>query len=197
MKLIFATQNKNKASEIKAVLPTGIDLLTLSDLGNPIDIPETEQTIEGNAILKARFVHEHYATSCFADDTGLEIEALNNLPGVYSARYAGLEKNDEANMNKVLFELEGVLDRKARFKTVIALIIDNKLTCFEGIIEGKIATEKKGNNGFGYDPIFIPNGYDKTFAEMTLIEKNRLSHRAIATKKMIDYLHQNFDQTNL
>lgn len=197
MKLIFATQNKNKASEIKAVLPTGIELLTLSDLGNSIDIPETEQTIEGNAILKARFVHEYYVTPCFADDTGLEIEALNNLPGVYSARYAGLEKNDEANMIKVLNELEGEKERKARFKTVIALIIDNKLRCFEGIIEGKIATEKKGNNGFGYDPIFIPNGYDKTFAEMTLIEKNKLSHRALATKKMIDYLHQNFNQTNL
>lgn len=197
MKLIFATQNKNKAEEIRAVLPSGIDLLTLSDLENRVDIPETANTLEGNAILKARFIHSSYSTSCFADDTGLEIKALNNNPGVYSARYAGPQKDDEANMQRVLEELKTATDRSAQFRTVIALILGSELICFEGIIEGKIALEKKGNNGFGYDPIFIPQGFDKTFAEMTLAEKNKLSHRAIATKKMIEFLHQKFDQTHL
>lgn len=190
MKLVFATNNSNKIKEIKHLLnnPSADGLLSLEDIGCLEEIPETADTIEGNAIQKAQYVYEKYGYNCFADDTGLEIEALNGEPGVYSARYAGDQKNPEDNMNKVLEKLKEKSNRKAQFKTVIALIIDGKITCFEGIVKGEIATDKSGNDGFGYDPIFKPNGYDHTYSEMSLVVKNSMSHRAIATKKLIQFL---------
>lgn len=188
LKLVFATNNKNKIKEIKHLIGNSIELLNLEDIGCFEEIPETADTIEDNAIQKAQYVYEKYGHNCFADDTGLEIEALNGEPGVYSARYAGDQKNPEDNMNKVLEKLKEKSNRKAQFKTVIALIIDGKLTCFEGIVMGEITREKSGSEGFGYDPIFKPNDYDKTFSEMDLDEKNIISHRAIATKKLIQFL---------
>lgn len=188
MKLVFATNNKNKIKEIKHLLNNSLEILSLEDIQCFEDIPETYDTIEGNAIQKAQYVYENYGYNCFADDTGLEIEALNGEPGIYSARYAGEEKNPEMNMNKVLDKLKNVSNRNARFKTVIALIIDGKTTCFEGIVEGEIAHTKSGSEGFGYDPIFMPKGYNKTYSEMSLDIKNTMSHRAIATKKLIAFL---------
>lgn len=187
LKLVFATNNKNKIKEIKHLIGNSIELLNLEDIGCLEEIPETADTIEGNAIQKAQYVYEKYGYNCFADDTGLEIETLNGEPGVYSARYAGEQKNPEDNMNKVLEKLKEKSNRKAQFKTVVALIIDGKLTCFEGIVKGEITREKSGSEGFGYDPIFKPNDYDKTFSEMDLDEKNIISHRAIATKKLIQF----------
>mgnify|MGYP001342089141 CR=1 FL=1 len=188
MKLVFATNNKNKIKEIKHLLNNSLEILSLEDINCFEDIPETSDTIEGNAIQKAQYVYENYGYNCFADDTGLEIEALNGEPGIYSARYAGEEKNPEMNMNKVLDKLKNVSNRNARFKTVIALIIDGKTTCFEGIVEGEITHTKSGSEGFGYDPIFMPKGYNKTYSEMSLDIKNTMSHRAIATKKLIAFL---------
>lgn len=188
MKLVFATNNKNKIKEIKHLLNNSLEILSLEDIQCFEDIPETSDTIEGNAIQKAQYVYENYGYNCFADDTGFEIEALNGEPGIYSARYAGEEKNPEMNMNKVLDKLKNVSNRNARFKTVIALIIDGKTTCFEGIVEGEIAHTKSGSEGFGYDPIFMPKGYNKTYSEMSLDIKNTMSHRAIATKKLIAFL---------
>jgi XTP/dITP diphosphohydrolase len=160
----------------------------LSQAGIHEEIPETAQTIEENAVLKARYIFNHYNFDCFADDTGLEVEALNNAPGVYSARYAGEQKSSEDNINKLLAELNGKTNRNARFKTVIALILNGKEYLFEGIINGRIANEKRGEKGFGYDPVFIPNGYEKTFAEMSTSEKNNISHRAIAVQKLAKFL---------
>lgn len=188
MKLVFATNNKNKIKEIKHLLNNSLEILSLEDIKCFEDIPETSDTIEGNAIQKAQYVYENYGYNCFADDTGLEIEALNGEPGIYSARYAGEEKNPEMNMNKVLDKLKNVSNRNARFKTVIALIVDGKTTCFEGIVEGEITHTKSGSEGFGYDPIFMPKGYNKTYSEMSLDIKNTMSHRAIATKKLIAFL---------
>lgn len=188
MKLVFATNNKNKIKEIKHLLNNSLEILNLNDIGCLEDIPETASTIEDNAIQKAQYVYEKYGYNCFADDTGLEIEALNGEPGVYSARYAGEQKNPEMNMNKVLEKLENVTNRTAQFKTVIALIIDGKLTCFEGVVDGKITKEKSGYEGFGYDPIFMPTGYDKTFSEMRITEKNEISHRGRAVQKLVHYL---------
>ncbi|HEY1038869.1 MAG TPA: non-canonical purine NTP diphosphatase [Bacteroidia bacterium] len=188
MDLIFASHNQNKTVEVGKKLQGNFNVLSLKDINCTEDIPETADTLEGNALLKARFVYTTYKKNCFADDSGLEIIALNNEPGVYSARYAGIEKSDEANMNKVLLELNGVTNRNAQFRTVIALILDGKEYLFEGIIKGTISTEKKGTNGFGYDPIFVPDGFSKTFAEMTLEEKNKISHRAIAVKKLANFL---------
>lgn len=188
MKLVFATNNKNKIKEIKHLLNNSLEILSLEDIQCFEDIPETSDTIEGNAIQKAQYVYENYGYNCFADDTGLEIEALNGEPGIYSARYAGEEKNPEMNMNKVLDKLKNVSNRNARFKTVIALIVDGKTTCFEGIVEGEITHTKSGSEGFGYDPIFMPKGYNKTYSEMSLDIKNTMSHRAIATKKLIAFL---------
>lgn len=188
MKLVFATNNKNKIKEIKHLLNNSLEILSLEDIKCFEDIPETSDTIEGNAIQKAQYVYENYGYNCFADDTGLEIEALNGEPGIYSARYAGEEKNPEMNMNKVLDKLKNVSNRNARFKTVIALIVDGKTTCFEGIVEGEITHAKSGSEGFGYDPIFMPKGYNKTYSEMSLDIKNTMSHRAIATKKLIAFL---------
>ncbi|MBU3661302.1 MAG: non-canonical purine NTP diphosphatase [Flavobacteriales bacterium] len=188
MKLVFATHNSNKAKEIQSLLPDDFQILTLTDINCLDEIPETAETLEGNSLLKAQFINDHFNLNCFADDTGLEIDALNGRPGVYSARYAGEEKSAEANMNLVLSELQNESNRKAQFRTVITLILNDKTYIFEGIVKGKMSTEKRGTEGFGYDPIFIPEGQEKTFAEMTLAEKNQQSHRARAFEKMIEFL---------
>lgn len=188
MELIFATQNRNKAKEIEALLPAHIAVKTLGEIGCHDDIPETAATLEGNAQLKAEYVHAQYKVNCFADDTGLEIEALNNAPGVYSARYAGEQKDANDNMDLVLANLKGQTNRKARFRTVITLILDGETYHFEGIAAGEICTEKSGEAGFGYDPIFKPTGFDQTFSEMSLEEKNKISHRGIAVRKLIQFL---------
>lgn len=189
VELVFATQNENKIKEIQILLPTYIKLLSLKEIGCTEDIPETADTIDGNAILKAEYVKNKYGYDCFADDTGLEVEALNGAPGVYSARYAGEEKNDHANVEKLLADLEGEKNRRARFKTVIALNLNDHEILFTGICTGTITTERRGVHGFGYDPVFQPDGHDKTFAEMDLNEKNRLSHRSKATTELINYLN--------
>ena len=186
--LVFATANRHKLEEIRALFPDSIQLKSLSDMGFTGDIPETEATLEGNALLKARFINERYCISCFADDTGLEVEALNGAPGVYSARYAGVDGTQEmrakANMDKLLCELADKTNRKARFRTVIAYIDDNNDThFFEGVVNGSITEAPAGCEGFGYDPVFIPDGYDVTFAQMPLFEKNLISHRAEAFRK--------------
>jgi XTP/dITP diphosphohydrolase len=188
MKLIFATHNKNKAFEIQKLLPNTFQVLTLDDLNFHDEIPENEPTIELNSAFKANFVFNRFEENCFADDTGLEIEFLNGRPGVHSARYAGIESNSDANMNLVLREMLNAENRKARFKTVITLILNGKQHIFEGIVNGTIISEKRGENGFGYDPIFIPENESKTFAEMNLSEKNQFSHRARALEKMIHFL---------
>jgi len=189
--LVFATANRHKLEEVQAMLPANLQIKSLSDIGFTGDIPETEATLEGNALLKVRHIHERYGVSCFADDTGLEVETLNGAPGVYSARYAGVEGSTEvrakANMTKLLHELTGQTNRRARFRTVIAYIdANNKEHLFEGAVNGCIIDEAIGNEGFGYDPIFIPDGYDVTFAQMPLCEKNRISHRARAFKKFAE-----------
>lgn len=188
---IFATNNKHKLSEIQSLAENSFELKSLADMNCFEDIPETADTLEGNALLKAEFVYNRFGKSCFADDTGLEVEALNGQPGVYSARYAGNNHDFEANIDKLLVELAGKTNRKARFRTVIALIINNKALYFEGIVDGVITTERKGEKGFGYDPVFLPEGFDKTFAEMTLDEKNAISHRARAVNKLVEYLKSN------
>ena len=188
-KFVFATNNAHKLEEVKALLGDKIELLSMKDIKCSADIPETETTLEGNALLKARYIYENYHTNCFADDTGLEVEALNGAPGVYSARYAGEEHNSEANMKKLLHELEGVENRKAQFRTIFALIIEGKEHLFEGIVKGEIIKQRKGNAGFGYDPIFVPEGYTQTFAEMGSEEKNKISHRAKAVGKLCKFLH--------
>jgi len=188
LKLIFATQNQNKASEIQKLLPSMVQIQTLQDIGCLVDIPEISNTLEGNALIKARYIWEKYKLNCFADDTGLEIESLNGEPGVFSARYAGEEKNAEANMNLVLTNLMTHQNRKAQFKTVIALILDGEEYLFQGIVEGEITKEKSGEKGFGYDPIFKPNQSTKTFAEMTMEEKNKISHRGRAIQKLVKFL---------
>ena len=195
MKIVFTTNNAHKLSEIKDILGEGFDVLSLSDIGCHDDIPETADTLEGNALLKAQYIYDHYHISCFADDTGLEVEALNGAPGVFSARYAGGEGHDsEANMTKLLAELKEKSNRKARFRTVIALIeceevtTKPKTTFFDGIVEGHITKERHGKEGFGYDPIFMPDGYDKTFAELGMDIKNHISHRARAVEKLAQFL---------
>lgn len=190
MKLVFATNNKNKVEEIKALLPDSLEILSLADIGCHEDIEETEKTLEGNARLKANYIAKNYDYNCFADDTGLEVEALNGAPGVYSARYAGPQASYADNVNKLLVELNNHSDRKAEFKTIIALNLNGKQYVFEGICKGQILKEKRGQKGFGYDPVFQPENYNQTFAEMTLEEKSKISHRAIATKKLIDFLNK-------
>lgn len=190
-KLVFATNNLNKIKEIKALIPDHIELLSLNDIGCKEDIPETSATIEGNALQKAQYVKEKYGYDCFADDTGLEVKALDGAPGVYSARYAGDQKNNEENIDKLLQELSDKSDRTARFKTVIALILDGEEHSFEGICEGEILKKRIGEEGFGYDPVFQPIGYSKTFAEMSLKEKSEISHRGRATRKLIEFLSKN------
>lgn len=190
MKLVFASNNKNKIQEIQVLVPKNIQIVSLEDIGCTEDIPETADTIEGNAILKANYVTEKYGYNCFADDTGLEVDALNGAPGVYSARYAGEQKDANDNMDKLLSELEDKSNRKANFKTVIALNLNGKQNLFTGIINGKIIKEKIGTNGFGYDPIFVADGYEKTFAELTMEEKSTISHRGIAVKELILFLQK-------
>jgi len=181
--LVFATQNPHKAHEIAQILGSDYHILTLKDIGCAEDIPETEPTLEGNALLKARYVKEHYGYDCFAEDTGLEVEALGGAPGVHTARYAGAAKDTEANLQLLLANLAGHRSRRARFRTVIACLFRGREVLIEGICQGRIATEKRGTGGFGYDPVFIPEGYDQTFAELGETIKNRISHRAIATEK--------------
>lgn len=188
MKLIFATHNKHKLHEIKLLLPKSIELVSLVDINFTDDIAETADTLADNALLKARHIYNKYKTNCFADDSGLEVEALNGAPGVYSARYAGLQKNDADNNQKLLAELLLKQNRKACFKTVIALILEGEECVFEGVIEGEILTEMRGTNGFGYDPLFLPNGYNKTFAEMGTEEKSKISHRGLAVNKLVNFL---------
>ena len=190
MKLVFASNNKNKIQEIQALVPNTFQILSLEEIGCTEDIPETADTIEGNAILKANYVTEKYGYNCFADDTGLEVEALNGAPGVYSARYAGEQKDANDNMDKLLSELSDKPNRKANFKTVIALNLNKKQNLITEIINGKIIAEKIGTNGFGYDPIFVAEGYEKTFAELTMEEKSTISHRGIAVKELILFLQK-------
>lgn len=202
MKIVFATNNQHKLQEIRDILGSEFEIVSLKDIGCDVDIPETGNTLEENAMQKAQYVYEHYNLSCFADDTGLEVEALNGEPGVHSARYAeGTDHDSEANMAKLLRNLEGKDNRKARFRTVIALIQKQdvcpcgctsikKVNRFEGIVDGSIATEKHGTAGFGYDPIFVPEGYDKSFAELGENIKNGISHRARAVAKLAEYLKQ-------
>ena len=184
MDLVFATHNANKLKEVSLLLPKTIRLISLEDLGCHEEIPETESTLEANAQLKADYISHHYGISCFADDTGLIIDALNGAPGVHSARFAGEEKDSEKNMEKVLFELKNITSRTARFKTAIALNLNKKSILFEGLVEGTITKEKKGAEGFGYDPIFIPIGYDQTFAQLPIQIKNEISHRGKALQKL-------------
>lgn len=188
MKLVFATHNKHKAAEIQSIMPEGIEIITLDEIGCHEDIPETATTLEGNATIKAQYIADRYHMNCFADDTGLEIDALQGEPGVYSARYAGEQKDPNANMQLVLQKLEGEHNRKARFRTSIALYLDGELFHFDGIVNGAITTIGRGNEGFGYDPIFEPEQCGKTFAEMELSEKNTMSHRARAVAQMIEFL---------
>ena len=191
-KFVFATNNIHKLREVAAIVGHQIELLSLNDIGCHDDIPETSDTLEGNALLKARYVYERYHTNCFADDTGLEVEALGGAPGVYSARYAGEGHNSEENIKKLLHELEGKDNRKARFRTVFALIINGKEHLFEGIVRGEIIARKRGTSGFGYDPVFVPEGFTQTFAEMSDGQKNKISHRALAVGKLCKFLNTLF-----
>ena len=188
MRLIFATNNRHKLEEVQEILGEGFELLTPADCGNTEDIPEEQPTLEGNALQKARYIHERTGGDCFADDTGLEVEALNGEPGVRSARYAGDNKDMEACMDLLIANLQGRPNRKGRFRTVIALILDGKEYLFEGIVNGTLRETRSGSRGFGYDPIFQPDGYDVTFAEMDLSEKNRISHRGKAVEKLATFL---------
>lgn len=190
-KLVFATNNAHKLEEIRAILGDKVEVLSLKDIQCDVDIPETADTLEGNAVLKAEYIYRHYGLDCFADDTGLEVEALNGAPGVYSARYAGGEGHDsEANMRKLLVEMEGKTNRKAQFRTAICLIEGGVEHLFEGVVKGEIIEEKRGASGFGYDPVFMPEGYTETFAEMGSEEKNRISHRARAVQALCAYLNR-------
>lgn len=191
MKICFASQNINKTKEVNQLLGDQFEILNLHDLNYLEDIPETENTLEGNSRLKAHFSFEKFGMPSFADDSGLEVEALDGAPGVYSGRYAGGERSDLANMQKLLKNLDGKTNRTAQFKTVITLTWKNGNVQFTGIVKGKIINEMRGKDGFGYDPIFVPDGYDCTFAEMSRQEKNKISHRAIAVKKLVDFLKQN------
>lgn len=188
-KLVFATNNAHKLAEIRAILGNRIDILSLKDIHCDADIPETTDTLEGNAALKAEYIYKNYGLDCFADDTGLEVESLGNTPKVYSTRYAGGEGHDsEANMRKLLHELEGESNRKAQFRTAICLIEHGEEHLFEGVVKGSIIDYKRGDSGFGYDPVFVPEGYAETFAEMGNAEKNKISHRARAVQQLCEYL---------
>lgn len=190
MKLVFATNNRHKLDEVRAIVGDKIEILSLNDIGCHDDIPETADTLQGNALIKARYIYEKYGTDCFADDTGLEVETLGGEPGVYSARYAGEECDSEANMKKLLHNLTGKKNRNAQFRTVIALIIGGEEKLFNGIVKGSITEEKRGDSGFGYDPIFIPEGFSESFAQMGSDQKNSISHRYRATRQLSDYLKE-------
>lgn len=187
-KIVFATNNKHKLDEIRKISEGKIEILSLSDIGCHDDIPETGATLEENALQKADYIKRHFGYDCFADDTGLEVDALNGAPGVFSARYAGESCDPEDNMDKLLRELNGVENRKARFRTVIALVLNGNVHYFDGVVHGEITSERRGAEGFGYDPIFVPDGHCKTFAELGNGEKNKMSHRAIGTRKLVDFL---------
>jgi XTP/dITP diphosphohydrolase len=189
IRLCFATNNHHKVEEVRQALNGKIDLLTLEEINCFEELPETMPTLEGNSLQKATYVFDRYAIPCFADDTGLEVEALNGEPGVYSARYAGPQKNSENNVQRLLEKLNGCENRKARFRTIFSLVgLEKEPVFFEGVVNGLIATERKGSSGFGYDPVFIPDGTNITFAEMDLAQKNLISHRAIATHKLVNFL---------
>lgn len=188
MKLVFATNNKHKLEEMRAILGGKVELLSLADIDCHDDIPETADTLEGNALIKARYIYDKYGCSCFADDTGLEVDALGGEPGVYSARYAGENNDSEANMRKLLQNLTGKSERTAQFRTVIALIIEGEEFLFDGIVRGRISEERMGSAGFGYDPIFVPDGYEESFAQMAAEQKNAISHRSRAASALNDYL---------
>jgi XTP/dITP diphosphohydrolase len=190
MKLVFTTNNKHKLEEVRAIVGDRVEILSLNDINCHDDIPETADTLQGNALIKARHIYEKYGMDCFADDTGLEVDTLNGEPGVYSARYAGNECDSEANMHKLLQNLIGKSDRKAQFRTVIALIINGEEKLFNGIVKGTISEDKMGNSGFGYDPIFIPEGFSESFAQMSGDMKNSISHRYRATEQLSNYLKE-------
>lgn len=191
MKLVFATNNAHKLDEIRAILGNKIEILSLNDIDCHDEIPETADTLEGNALQKAMYIKEHYGYDCFADDTGLEVSSLGGAPGVHTARYAeNTDHDSEANMNKLLKELEGKNDRSAQFRTVIALLLNGEQHLFEGIVKGDILTEKRGSEGFGYDPVFSPEQYSESFAELGAEVKNKISHRARAVAKLVEYLNK-------
>jgi len=190
MKLVLASNNKHKLEEMKAILADDIEILSLADINCHDEIPEEQDTIEGNALQKARYIHDKFGLNCFADDTGLEVECLNGEPGVYSARYAGEHPTFADNIAKLLANMDGKDNRKARFRTAIALIIDGKEHIFEGEVKGQIITEYRGHNGFGYDPVFLPDGYSETFAELPAEIKNKISHRGNAAKKLAEFLNK-------
>ena len=191
MNIVFATNNPNKIYEVKKLLPSDYKLLSLKEINCFEELEETADTLEGNSLQKAKYVFEKYNVNCFADDTGLEVEALGGKPGVYSARYAGPDGDSEKNIQKLLAGLNGVENRNARFRTVISLLIKNELTQFEGIVNGKIIEKKRGKSGFGYDPIFIPDGYNQTFAQLDIQAKNQISHRGKAVRKLVAFLSDN------
>lgn len=193
MKLVFATNNRHKLDEVRAIVGDRVEVLSLNDIGCYDDIPETADTLQGNALIKARYIHEKFGVDCFADDTGLEVEALDGAPGVYSARYAGKECDSEANMQKLLQNLTGKSNRNAQFRTVIALIIKGEEKLFNGIVKGTITEEKRGDSGFGYDPVFIPEGFSESFAQMSGDMKNSISHRYRATLELSNYLKENYE----
>jgi len=190
MNIVFATNNPNKIKEVQSQLPDHIKLISLEEIGCLVDIPETQDTIEGNAIQKATYIKEHYKLDCFADDTGLEVHSLDGAPGVFSARYAGPHRNSDDNMNLVLSKLDTLDNRDAQFKTVIALYVNGELITFEGICKGEITESKRGSDGFGYDPIFQPTAYTKTFAELSMTEKTQIGHRGKAVSKLVAFLNQ-------
>lgn len=193
MKICLATNNLNKLEEIRHKLGDDFEVLSLSDIGHFGELPENQKTLEGNSLEKAEYIYKNYGIDCIADDTGLEVIALDGAPGVYSARYAGEQKNAEDNMNLLLENMNEIDDRRAQFRTVITMIRDGKTKQFEGIVTGKITNTKHGSEGFGYDPIFIPKGYEKTFAEMDISEKNKISHRAMALEKLCKFLKKHSD----
>lgn len=190
MKLVLASNNKHKIEEMRGILGNDIEILSLADINCHDEIPEEQDTIEGNALQKARYIHDKYGLNCFADDTGLEVECLNGEPGVYSARYAGEHPTFDDNIAKLLVNMKGHENRKARFRTAIALILNNKEHIFEGEVKGRIIEEYRGHNGFGYDPVFLPDGYSETFAELPAEIKNKISHRGNAAKKMAAFLKE-------
>ncbi|SDE66520.1 XTP/dITP diphosphohydrolase [Pricia antarctica] len=194
MKLVFATHNQNKFAEVKKLIPAHIDLVALADIGCTVEIPETGKTLEQNARIKADYVTDNFDLSCFADDTGLLVDALHGMPGVLSARYAGDQKSSEDNMDKLLAALQGKNDRKARFTTVIALNLNQERHTFTGSVEGEIINEKRGSGGFGYDPIFRPSGYEKTFAELSVATKNKIGHRGKAIHQLLCFLENSISQ---
>ena len=189
-KLVFVTNNRHKLREIREIMPASIEILSLADINCMAEIPETADTLEGNALIKAHYVYDRFGMDCFADDMGLEVEALGGVPGVHTARYAGEARDPEANMQKLLHEMQGKSNRKARFRTVIALIENGKEHVFSGRVDGTIATEPRGNEGFGYDPVFVPEGTGQTFAEMGEAGKNEISHRARAVAELLSYLNR-------